>query len=237
MLLESATSFAAKVEKRYNIRNEVAEAKGAIRIINVYNQQYESAAAFWPHVHSRIIASLLISQFLWLGLLSTKKAANSTPLLVALPILTLTFHKYCKSRFEPAFREYALEEAIEKDTQDKASEPEINLKAFLADAYLHPIFHSFEEVELTEVKVEKNPDPVPSQPETEPVSPSHSHSPSPSPSHHSDEQEQEQVEEHEHAESTTVQHYELSRGQTDAHMDFIVESHGYSHYDPELEQV
>ncbi|PWA41049.1 early-responsive to dehydration stress protein (ERD4) [Artemisia annua] len=129
---------------------------------NVYNQQYESAAAFWPHVHSRIIASLLISQLLLLGLLSTKKAANSTPLLVALPILTLTFHKYCKSRFEPAFREYPLEEAIEKDTQDKASEPEINLKAFLADAYLHPIFRSFEEVELTEVKVEKNPDPIPS---------------------------------------------------------------------------
>lgn len=80
-----------------------------IQIINVYNQQYESAAAFWPHVHSRIIASLLISQLLLLGLLSTKKAANSTPLLVALPILTLTFHKYCKNRFEPAFRKYPLE--------------------------------------------------------------------------------------------------------------------------------
>nr|GFB18548.1 CSC1-like protein At1g32090 [Tanacetum cinerariifolium] len=141
-------------------------------------------------------------------------------------------------------------EAIEKDTQDKASEPEINLKAFLADAYLHPIFHSFEEVELTEVKVEKNPDPVPSQPETEPVSPSHSHSPS----HHSDEQEQ--VEEHEHAESTTVQHYEVGppanvyqygyayhenifhynvnsyqETQHDAQHDYIVESpHGYYHY-------
>ena len=80
-----------------------------LQIINVYNQQYESAAAFWPHVHSRIIASLLISQLLLLGLLSTKKAANSTPLLVILPILTLSFHKFCKSRFEPAFRKYPLE--------------------------------------------------------------------------------------------------------------------------------
>ena len=79
------------------------------QVINVYNQHYESAAAFWPHVHSRIIASLLISQLLLLGLLSTKKAANSTPFLVALPILTLTFHKYCKNRFEPAFRKYPLE--------------------------------------------------------------------------------------------------------------------------------
>lgn len=83
------------------------------QIINVYNQQYESAAAFWPHVHSRIIASLLISQLLLMGLLSTKKAANSTPLLVALPILTLSFHKYCKYRFEPAFRKYPLEVSFE----------------------------------------------------------------------------------------------------------------------------
>lgn len=85
-----------------------------MQIINVYNQQYESAAAFWPHVHTRIIASLLISQLLLLGLLGTKKAANSTPLLVALPILTLTFHKYCKNRFEPAFREYPLEVSEKK---------------------------------------------------------------------------------------------------------------------------
>ncbi|KAH9753186.1 CSC1-like protein [Citrus sinensis] len=79
------------------------------QIINVYNQQYESAGAFWPHVHSRIIASLLLSQLLLLGLLSTKEAANSTPFLVVLPILTLAFHKYCKSRFEPAFRKYPIE--------------------------------------------------------------------------------------------------------------------------------
>ncbi|KAL4348865.1 hypothetical protein GQ457_17G019730 [Hibiscus cannabinus] len=125
------------------------------QIINVYNPQYESGAAFWPHVHSRIIASLLISQLLLLGLLSTKRAANSTPLLVILPVLTLSFHKYCKSRFEPAFRKYPLEEAMAKDLMDRTTESDINLKAFLADAYLHPIFRSFEEEELVEVRVDK----------------------------------------------------------------------------------
>ncbi|XP_039001367.1 CSC1-like protein At1g32090 [Hibiscus syriacus] len=125
------------------------------QIINVYNPQYESGAAFWPHVHSRIIASLLISQLLLMGLLSTKKAANSTPFLVILPVLTLSFHKYCKSRFEPAFRKYPLEEAMEKDLMDRTTEPDISLKAFLADAYLHPIFRSFEEEELVEVRVDK----------------------------------------------------------------------------------
>jgi len=75
----------------------------------VYNQEYESAAAFWPQVHSRIIASLLISHVTLFGLMSTKKAAYSTPLLIFLPLLTIWFHKYCKSRFEPAFRKYPLE--------------------------------------------------------------------------------------------------------------------------------
>ncbi|KAF8033537.1 hypothetical protein BT93_D2204 [Corymbia citriodora subsp. variegata] len=127
------------------------------QIINVYNQRYESAAAFWPHVHSRIIAGLLISQLLLLGLLSTKKAANSTPLLVILPILTLSFHKYCKHRFEPAFRSYPLEEAMAKDIAEQEAEPGLNLKAYLDDAYLHPIFRSFEaeEEELAEVKLDE----------------------------------------------------------------------------------
>ncbi|KAG9154029.1 hypothetical protein Leryth_000539 [Lithospermum erythrorhizon] len=125
------------------------------QIINVYHQRYESAAAFWPHVHARIIASLVISQLLLMGLLSTKKAANSTPFLVVLPILTLTFHKYCKSRFEPAFRKYPLEEAMDKDLEERGSETDANLNACLADAYLHPIFHSFDEVELVEVTDDK----------------------------------------------------------------------------------
>ncbi|KAH0457220.1 hypothetical protein IEQ34_015127 [Dendrobium chrysotoxum] len=141
------------------------------QIINVYNQEYESAGAFWPHVHSRIVASLLISQLLLLGLLSTKKAAHSTPLLTILPVLTIWFHKYCKSRFEPAFRKYPLEEAMEKDTMEKASEPNLNLKAYLADAYLHPIFQMLEDVELGDIRADKNQANVSSPQITEPISP------------------------------------------------------------------
>lgn len=79
------------------------------QIMNVYNQEYESAAAFWPFVQSRIIIGLLISQVLLIGLLSTKKAANSTPLLIFLPVFTIWFHYYSKKRFQPAFRKYPLE--------------------------------------------------------------------------------------------------------------------------------
>ncbi|KAI3821854.1 hypothetical protein L1987_09428 [Smallanthus sonchifolius] len=147
------------------------------QVINVYNQRYESAAAFWPHVHHRIIASLLISQLLLLGLLSTKKAANSTPLLAVLPILTLTFHKFCKSRFEPAFRKYPLEEAVEKDAQDEASKPEPDMKSYLCEAYLHPVLRSIEEFELFELGVDHNRAHMPSQLATGPISSSRSPSP------------------------------------------------------------
>lgn len=195
------------------------------QVINVYHQRYESAAAFWPHVHARIIASLLISQLLLMGLLTTKKAANSTPLLIVLPVLTLSFHKYCKNRFEPAFRKYPLEEAMSKDTQDRASESEIDLKSYLADAYLHPIFRSFEEVDLAEVRVDKNPNPNPNPAKQASPSPNPSELSSPSPDHHLHDED---------GPSHTVQqqHYEV--GQPHPIYQYEVEQphHAY-HYDLE----
>jgi hypothetical protein len=66
---------------------------------------------------------------------------------------------------------------MEKDILDRTTESDINLKAYLADAYLHPIFHSFEEEELVEVevKVERNKSHTASDPTTEinPPSPPH----------------------------------------------------------------
>lgn len=188
------------------------------QVINVYHQRYESAAAFWPHIHSRIIASLLISQLLLLGLLSTKKAANSTPLLIALPVLTLSFHKYCKNRFEPAFRKYPLEEAMSKDTQDDASESDIDLKSYLADAYLHPIFQSFEEVDLVEVRVD-------TKPPQQQGSPSPSELSSPSPVHEDDDDEKDEA-------SHSVQHYEV--GQAHSVYQYELEQpHPVYHYEPQ----
>ncbi|KAF8409604.1 hypothetical protein HHK36_005682 [Tetracentron sinense] len=110
------------------------------QIINVYNQEYESGAAFWPDVHGRIIAALIISQLLLMGLLSTKQAAQSTPLLIALPILTIWFNRFCKGRYEPAFARYPLQEAMMKDTLERTREPNLNLKGYLQSAYIHPVF-------------------------------------------------------------------------------------------------
>ncbi|XP_047320363.1 protein OSCA1-like [Impatiens glandulifera] len=113
------------------------------QIINVYNQEYESAAAFWPDVHGRIVTALIISQLLLMGLLSTKGgviAAKSTPILIFLPVLTFYFHKFCKGKYESAFVRYPLQEAMMKDTLERVREPNINLKGYLENAYLHPIF-------------------------------------------------------------------------------------------------
>ncbi|XP_043689359.1 calcium permeable stress-gated cation channel 1-like isoform X2 [Telopea speciosissima] len=118
------------------------------QIINVYNQEYESAAAFWPDVHGRIIAALIVSQLLLMGLLSTRQAAQSTPLLIALPVLTIWFHRFCKGRYEPAFTIYPLQEAMMKDTLEHARDPNLNLKKYLQNAYIHPIFKGDDDDEI-----------------------------------------------------------------------------------------
>ncbi|KAK9267840.1 hypothetical protein L1049_010276 [Liquidambar formosana] len=121
------------------------------QIINVYNQEYESAAAFWPDVHGRVITALVIAQLLLMGLLSTKKAAQSTPFLIALPVLTIWFHRFCKGRYEPAFVRYPLQEAMMKDTLERAREPNLNLKGYLQTAYMHPVFKFEDDDEEEEV--------------------------------------------------------------------------------------
>ncbi|CAI8614163.1 unnamed protein product [Vicia faba] len=114
------------------------------QIINVYNQQYESGATFWPDVHRRVIIGLIISQILLMGLLSTRGANKSTLLLIAQPVLTIWFHRYCKGRFETAFVKFPLEDAMVKDTLERAVEPNLNLRLYLEDAYVHPVFKSDE---------------------------------------------------------------------------------------------
>ncbi|XBJ06851.1 hypothetical protein VPH35_012451 [Triticum aestivum] len=112
------------------------------QIINVYHQRYESGAQFWPNVHLRITVALIASQLLLLGLLSTKGLEEATPVLLVLPILTFWFHKYCTHRYKPAFVRNPLQEAMRKDTLEHAREPNFDLKSYLADSYLHPVFKS-----------------------------------------------------------------------------------------------
>ncbi|KAK2984925.1 hypothetical protein RJ640_005666 [Escallonia rubra] len=103
------------------------------QIINVYNQKYESAAAYWPDVHGRIIGALVISQLLLMGLISTKLAAQSTPFLIALPLFPAD-----ADGSEPSLS--VVMEAMMKDTLERAREPHLNLIDYLQNAYIHPVF-------------------------------------------------------------------------------------------------
>lgn len=103
-----------------------------LQVINVYDPEYESAGAFWPHVHGRIIAALILEHITLIGIFLIKgpvafvqsptggsikskilryvrDSCSSTPFMIALPVLTLVFHHYCKKRFEAAFKNYPLE--------------------------------------------------------------------------------------------------------------------------------
>lgn len=54
----------------------------------------------------------------------------------------------------------SLQEGVDKDAEEGGPEHDLSLKSYLSDAYLHPIFHSFEEVGLVEdpeVKVDIKP--------------------------------------------------------------------------------
>ncbi|XP_042063727.1 calcium permeable stress-gated cation channel 1-like [Salvia splendens] len=117
------------------------------QIINVYNQKYESAASFWPDVHARIIYSMVLSQIMLIGLMSTKGNPQFAPFLIALVVLTIWFHLYCKGRYEPAFVRYPLQEAMMKDTLERAREPNLDLKSYLQSAYIHPVFKNEDEEE------------------------------------------------------------------------------------------
>lgn len=125
------------------------------QIINVYDQKYESGARFWPDVQFRIIVGMIISQILLLGLLSTRDS-KSTPAILVLPVLTIWFHYFCKGRFESAFSVFPLQDAMVKDTLERATEPHLNIKAYLEDAYIHPVFKSAQIEGIPSVEDEQN---------------------------------------------------------------------------------
>lgn len=106
----------------------------------MYDAAYESAGGFWPFVHGRIIAALVIEHLMLIGiflvqgpvtfgdipddgsssttvqqiLTYVREVASATPFMIALPIFTLVFHRYCKNRFEPCFQNMPLEVPTQK---------------------------------------------------------------------------------------------------------------------------
>ncbi|XP_010245168.1 PREDICTED: CSC1-like protein ERD4 [Nelumbo nucifera] len=78
--------------------------------LKVYVPSYESYGRMWPHVHSRILAALIIYQITMLGYFAVKKFFY-TPILIPLPVLSLMFGFVCSKKFYKSFQSTPLEVA------------------------------------------------------------------------------------------------------------------------------
>ncbi|GJM88485.1 hypothetical protein PR202_ga04556 [Eleusine coracana subsp. coracana] len=87
-----------------------------------------------------------------------QEAEKSTIALIPLPVLSIWFHYVCKKRFEPAFVKFPLQDAMVKDTLERAHDPTFNLREYLKGAYVHPVFQKNDLYELVAIdEEEKNP--------------------------------------------------------------------------------
>eukprot|EP00253_Pinus_taeda_P022555 PITA_22555 len=113
--------------------------------LNVYVPSYESNGRMWPHMHTRILAALFLSQITMFGYFSIKKFIYS-PLLLPLPFVSLAFGYVCKKRFYSSFRITPMEVAC--NNVKKA--PSLSS---IVKAYTHPcllVEDKFDDVEQNE---------------------------------------------------------------------------------------
>lgn len=76
--------------------------------LRVYVPSYESYGRMWPHMHARIIASLIIYQITMFGYIGLKEFYYA-PLVLPLILMSLIFSFICKKRFYPSFAHTPLE--------------------------------------------------------------------------------------------------------------------------------
>ncbi|KAE9594571.1 hypothetical protein Lal_00037502 [Lupinus albus] len=78
--------------------------------LKVYVPSYESYGRMWPHIHNRILASLILYQVTMFGYFGVQKFVYA-PLLLPLPIFSLIFGFVTAKKFYPAFEHRSLEVA------------------------------------------------------------------------------------------------------------------------------
>ncbi|XP_015582011.2 CSC1-like protein ERD4 [Ricinus communis] len=78
--------------------------------LKVFVPSFESYGRMWPHIHTRILASLLLFQVTMFGYFGVKKFVFA-PFLLPLPIITLIFVFVCRKKFYRSFCNPALEVA------------------------------------------------------------------------------------------------------------------------------
>jgi hypothetical protein len=83
------------------------------QVLRVYVPSYESNGRMWPHMHTRIIAALMIYQATMIGIIILKRFYYSG-ILAPLVVISLIFAYTCHTRFYPAFAKTPLEVASQQ---------------------------------------------------------------------------------------------------------------------------
>ncbi|XP_047315265.1 CSC1-like protein ERD4 [Impatiens glandulifera] len=99
------------------------------QVLKVYVPSYESNGRMWPHIHTRILASLLLYQMTMFGYFSLKKFTGAV-ILIPLPVLTVIFALVCRSKFYGFFKDPALEVVASNELKDTTN-PEVIFKSFI----------------------------------------------------------------------------------------------------------
>ncbi|XP_031403910.1 CSC1-like protein ERD4 [Punica granatum] len=81
--------------------------------IKVYVPSYESYGRMWPHMHARILASLVLYQLTMFGYFGAKKFPYTVILIPGI-IFSLIFAYVCKQKFYRFFHDTALEVATQE---------------------------------------------------------------------------------------------------------------------------
>lgn len=76
----------------------------------MYVPSYESYGQMWPHLHSRLIAALLLYQLTMAGFFGVMEFMFA-PFMIPLPIISLIFEFVCREKFYRFFQHPALEPA------------------------------------------------------------------------------------------------------------------------------
>uniref|UniRef100_A0A0C9QXW6 TSA: Wollemia nobilis Ref_Wollemi_Transcript_816_2869 transcribed RNA sequence n=1 Tax=Wollemia nobilis TaxID=56998 RepID=A0A0C9QXW6_9CONI len=78
--------------------------------LKVYVPKYESNGRMWPHIHTRIVAALFLTQITLIGYFGVKEFFYF-PVLLPLPFISLAFVYVCRKRFYTSFCVTSLEVA------------------------------------------------------------------------------------------------------------------------------
>lgn len=87
-----------------------------MQALKVYVPSYESYGRMWPHLHGRILASLVLCQLTMFGYLAAKKFPYT---LIMIPgiVFSVVFAFVCRHKFYRFFHDTALEVAAQEPNE------------------------------------------------------------------------------------------------------------------------